>query len=356
MNYLFFDIECSVVKQGDSSICSFGYCLCDEQLNIIEKEDFLMKPYLGYSNSILETVISYSKETLERQHEFPFYYQKIKNLLENPNNIVIGQSTHYDATYLSRECNHYNLDNFECVYYDVADIFLNLFNNDNYKSLKDEGLALNAKSIQSELHSSLEDALLTRCVFKELSLKFNIGYKQMLLNSKTIGLMGEENHFFDDFRILSNNMSKGSTNKKLFIGYNKRIKANVKPDAKLRGKIVVMSQNYEKTHFREMIYISYRIKEEGGRYSIDSKFGNYFVSSPLIDQDGNKIFDPRMLNRKKNSKLIDIKEFLHIINFNDEECMKFYQYVLDNNILLTKDERNLKKRLFLKERARILKN
>lgn len=352
MNYLFFDIECSLVMQGDSSICSFGYCLCDEKLNVIEASDILMKPYLGYSNTILDTVISYSKETLDSQKEFPFYYKKIKSLLENKNNIVIGQSTHYDATYLKRECNHYNLDNFEFVYYDVAGIFMALNKNLYYTSLKEESLYLNTSFAQDELHSSLQDALLTREVFMNLSKKFNISYKEMLISSKTIGIMGEENYFFEDYNILSNNMSKGSTNKKLFIGYNKRIKANLISKPKLFGKHIIFNSAYEKTHFREMIYISYLIKQNGGRYSINPEQANYYVKGNL---DDSKAQESRENGIKKNSVIVSIDDFFKIINYKEEDAISFYKYVLDNNILLTKNERNLKKRIFLKEKSRILK-
>ena len=44
MKYLFFDIECSVVSKNAAKICAFGYCLTDEQFNILEKEDILINP------------------------------------------------------------------------------------------------------------------------------------------------------------------------------------------------------------------------------------------------------------------------------------------------------------------------
>ena len=37
MKYLFFDVECANVHHG-SKMCSFGYVLTDENLNIIESK------------------------------------------------------------------------------------------------------------------------------------------------------------------------------------------------------------------------------------------------------------------------------------------------------------------------------
>ena len=44
MKYVFFDIECACVYKNVAKICVFGYCVADEEFNILEKEDILINP------------------------------------------------------------------------------------------------------------------------------------------------------------------------------------------------------------------------------------------------------------------------------------------------------------------------
>ena len=44
MKYVFFDIECACVYKNVAKICVFGYCVADEQFNILEKQDILINP------------------------------------------------------------------------------------------------------------------------------------------------------------------------------------------------------------------------------------------------------------------------------------------------------------------------
>ena len=44
MDLVFFDIECASVYKTSAKICAFGYVVCDENFNIIKKEDILINP------------------------------------------------------------------------------------------------------------------------------------------------------------------------------------------------------------------------------------------------------------------------------------------------------------------------
>ena len=50
MKYLFFDIECSNCFNGVGKLCEFGYVLCDENLNVLKKDDIPMSPGKGEGN------------------------------------------------------------------------------------------------------------------------------------------------------------------------------------------------------------------------------------------------------------------------------------------------------------------
>ena len=44
MEYLVIDTESCTGKDNDGSLCSIGYAVCDENLNIIKQEDVLFNP------------------------------------------------------------------------------------------------------------------------------------------------------------------------------------------------------------------------------------------------------------------------------------------------------------------------
>ena len=44
MNYIFYDIECANCQNGQAKICSFGYVVTDESINVLEKRDVVINP------------------------------------------------------------------------------------------------------------------------------------------------------------------------------------------------------------------------------------------------------------------------------------------------------------------------
>ena len=77
MKYLFFDIECASVRNG-SKMCSFGYVLTDENLNIIEENDIMINPKSEWDFYALKHILAHSKEYYESFPDFNTQYEKIK--------------------------------------------------------------------------------------------------------------------------------------------------------------------------------------------------------------------------------------------------------------------------------------
>ena len=44
MKYVFFDIECACVYINVDKFCVFGYCVADDQFNLLAKPDILINP------------------------------------------------------------------------------------------------------------------------------------------------------------------------------------------------------------------------------------------------------------------------------------------------------------------------
>lgn len=113
MNLLFFDIECASVYKTTAKICAFGYVLCDERFNIIEKEDILINPkgkfHLTDAKGNRGITLPYEYDKFKECPTFSEVYPKIKALLEDKNNLVYGHATHNDVKYLELETNRFRL-------------------------------------------------------------------------------------------------------------------------------------------------------------------------------------------------------------------------------------------------------
>ena len=341
MNFLFIDTECSMCNKENVRLCSFGYVLADENLNIIKQEDLLMNPLL-FDDNILNNVICYTKEELEKHKEFDSYYLYIKKLLTDKNNLVIGQSITSDAKYINDACKNYNLEPLEYALYDFAAIYQNAFNNLEYKSLEKEGEELDCLHHQGDRHTSLNDAILTYECFKSLANKLNLKYISMLKRYR--GYVGLAKNYevlvLPEFKHVLNNMSKGSTNRKRFEVFIKNVNRQNKDSDILLNKKINISYDFEKENYREMIYIAQLIKNCGGEYEVSPLQADYYISS-------NGVHNYKRLNIKQYEKVIFISEFLDLIGFNKACVYNYYDYAIKYDLLLTSEEKKIKK--FVKE-------
>ena len=80
--FVFFDCECANVFDGVGKICSLGYVITDDELNVIESEDVVMNPecefdwYLFGAKS--ECKLAYSKDYFRIKPNWAAYYKDIK--------------------------------------------------------------------------------------------------------------------------------------------------------------------------------------------------------------------------------------------------------------------------------------
>ena len=117
MNYLFFDIECCNCHH----ICEFGYVLTDDKFNIIKKEELLINPAKEFTvpNDNKFKGLSYSQEEYLNSPSFREYYDKIKNIINNENQIIFGYAINNDAVYLRTACKRYKLKPISFTFYDI---------------------------------------------------------------------------------------------------------------------------------------------------------------------------------------------------------------------------------------------
>ena len=122
MNLVFFDIECASVHKTTAKICAFGYVVCDEQFNIIKKEDILINPKGGFhltdrkGEKGLELPYDYSE--FKKHPPFPAVYSFVRRLLEDDDSLVFGHAIMNDVKYLDLETRRFHLPPFSFEFLD----------------------------------------------------------------------------------------------------------------------------------------------------------------------------------------------------------------------------------------------
>ena len=130
MNLVFFDIECASVYKTSAKICAFGYVVCDEKFNIIEKEDILINPkgafHLTDSKGEHGLVLPYKYADFKKYPDFRAVYPRIKSLLEDKNNIIAGHATYNDVNYLNLETRRFSLPSFCFEFSDTQLLYMSM--------------------------------------------------------------------------------------------------------------------------------------------------------------------------------------------------------------------------------------
>ena len=174
MRIFSYDIESSTGSHADGSMCTFGYCFADENFNIIEQKDIVMKPLTKRFESRVK--LHYDKAFIKEQPRFPHFYEEVKGLFAN-SDLIIGFSVGNDVDFLNNACAVYKLDKILYEFVDVQLLFKSVYNRPNLAGL--ESIA-NELGIEYEAHRSDEDARVTLLVLKHICLDLNLTVSEVL--------------------------------------------------------------------------------------------------------------------------------------------------------------------------------
>lgn len=174
MKILSYDIESTTGSHTDGSMCTFGYCSVDENLNIIKQEDLVMNP----STRRFETKIKlhYEKDYIKKCERFPHFYDRIVNLFKE-HNYVIGFSVLNDVEFLNNACFVYNLQEIEYDFIDVQLLYKTVYNTPTLTALSTIAEELNIEYIA---HRSDEDARVTFLILKHILKDKNLTLEELL--------------------------------------------------------------------------------------------------------------------------------------------------------------------------------
>lgn len=177
MKYLYFDVECISCKGGTGKLCSFGYVLTDEQFNIIDKDDIIINPNLprkDYDWFVVKKMLSYTLNEIESKPNFEHHYQRIKNLLTNPEHITLGFDVVNDLQYINDECIGYNLTKLDIKSYDVQDFYKQYSGERKRSSLSKLVEILEVSCDNLSEHNSRDDSEMTMLVAKTICEKLSL--------------------------------------------------------------------------------------------------------------------------------------------------------------------------------------
>lgn len=170
MNLVFFDIECASVRKKIAKICAFGYVICDENFNILKKEDILINPRgkfrLTDRKGDKGIVLPYAYEEFVNYPTFSKVYGYIKELLEDKNNLVLGHATINDVKYLNLETQRFRLPSFRFSFSDSQLIYMTYISDYSHQF----GLEHIAKDLGVDFvpHRAADDAYATMRVVEAM--------------------------------------------------------------------------------------------------------------------------------------------------------------------------------------------
>ncbi|MBR2970791.1 MAG: hypothetical protein IKC48_03240 [Clostridia bacterium] len=277
MRYLCYDIEsCDGGKNG--SLCSFGYCIADENFNIIEQDDIIVNPNKPFNKRLFGKVIklAYTEDVFRAAPRFPLVYDRIRSLF-NGDITVIGFSIINDVNYLADAIRTYKLAPMGYEFFDVQLMYaIHKHENRNY------ALSAAAEEFGIEFleHRSMDDAVATLRVLEGLLKAEGKSLAEFL---ETYGIMpgkisrsGIKNCYTDTV-YTEIDYSNAKTKKRLLNEFLLSLTKNKAHGLPFSGKVVCFDEEMELGDITLTRNRIAKIYELGGRYSSGVESSNVFV-------------------------------------------------------------------------------
>lgn len=193
-SFVFFDCECANTFDGIGKICSFGYAICDDELNIIEREDVVMNPECEFDWYILKGKgkchLAYSKDYFRTKPNFESYYKEIKKLLTTGNRYIAGFAVSNDVSFINSACKRYDKPNINFRAFDAEKYFEQKYQKKQKLTQWAEDFGVNTAKFQS--HKSEDDAVMTMLCLKADCKKSNKTIEQIFTENKRFFVSAEQ--------------------------------------------------------------------------------------------------------------------------------------------------------------------
>lgn len=339
MDYMFYDIEAS---EG-SSMCSFGYVITDENYNIIDKEDILMNPEAMFHTGAWSAknrekypgiTLAYPNSEFKKQPTFPYFYEKIKSLIQAENRVIIGFSHANDAGFLSRACKRYGLSFIDYEFLDIQNLYCEYINQKNQVALENLLGELGVEINEYTLHKSDDDSEITMLAARELCKRLNFDINTLADTYKmTRGCVKDGKCIYyererikqEKNRVLMNESNKISGKRFYKFGKElKKIEIAKDADSRFSGLKVIFSRGYESVHYREMLLIAERLGQVGARYVTKSAEADCFINVFESEEkpSGRYKFIKKRISEGENILIVDVLVLFKELKINPEEYLE----------------------------------
>lgn len=186
MQFVSFDLESTDGNFHTGNICEFGYCVADENFNVVEQKNLLIRP-IGHVNAAYYRVkLTYPLKLYYSSPTFVDNYAKIGTILQQPDCVVLGHAIHNDIVGINAACKINTLKPFDFCFVDTQVLF------SIYKQSKGiMSLDKIAEEIGAEFshHRADEDAKMSLLTLKYICEKENLTFEQLLAAYEaTIGM------------------------------------------------------------------------------------------------------------------------------------------------------------------------
>ena len=313
-------------------MCSFGYVITDEEFNVLKKEDIVMNPasrfYLRRKEGRPEIELAYSEEYFRAQPKFDKFYDKIRDMLEDPDQIVMGHSILNDVKHLAYQCKRYKLP---CINYRFGDsqlVYKKLVQNGTGGQV---GLARICEEFGIEpehLHRSDDDAWATMEFMRIICSQRHVSLYRLLSDNPEC--TGEIN----DFEITMNGVSVTRSKRFLQRMLEEYIKTLRSAEGgELAGKRFCMSRKFERDNADLCGYFAKKCFELGGKYTRNAMRCNVLVSADGEPCTREKaiLADAKM---KQRVRIISLDEFKSILHIAEEDMAQAAAFALDEHVSL----------------------
>ena len=190
MKYLFFDIECSNCFNSVGKMCEFGYVLTDDKFHILKQDDIPMSPGKGDGNRFnlrgrkneADLELAYDEETYFSSPEFPYFYDRIRKLVEDKDAICFAFSMDNDIPHLYHACTRYKKEPFNYICYDIQRMAMKYLEKNKQIKLRDACHEIVGKNstIQLQEHLSRDDAKMEMMVLEAICILRKISPESLL--------------------------------------------------------------------------------------------------------------------------------------------------------------------------------
>lgn len=315
MNLVFFDIECAGVHKTYAKICAFGYVVCDERFNIIEKQDILINPKGKFELTDRKgdkgIVLPYDYGEFKNYPKFNAVYPQIKTLLEDRESVVIGHAVLNDVKYLNLETRRFKLPSFKFSFADSQMFFMSAKGDFS----RQFGLEHIAEELGVEFtpHRAADDAYATMKVVEAMCKKYGcdffglierLGFTYGKISNYTV--TPPQSTGFKQYKQAKNKEKEERAKKRIKFNNNvtrKRIKAR----GKLSGKKFNFSRKIEDDISVSLSYVD-TIYELGGSYRQRIEECTHYVAEEGDETDRTK------KARASGKKILTLAQFKELIN------------------------------------------